>query len=141
MKKLLLLSVLLMISNTSMAQIMLDQSCANGAGYAYKGRYSGEFCISKKQMAWWDAIGMRLIELNEKDCIQLVKESSFDTCKNIYSQPWPTEEMPTYGWHAWTATPRGTTKAYTLEPSNGHVSSQTRDATGAWGGWALCVPK
>ena len=144
MKKLLLLSALLMISNTSMAQVMLDQECANGAGYVYKGRYSGEFCISKTQMNWWnayawcDAMGMRLIELNEKDCFQM---SGSGGCRNIYDPAFPKDVLPTYSYKIWTAHPKGTTEMYTLDVTNGAYSSLVKDATALWGAWAFCAPK
>ena len=135
---------LLMISNMSMAQVMLDQECAYGAGYVFKGKYEGEFCISKTQMNWWnayawcDAMGMRLIELNEKDCFQM---SGSGDCRNIYDPAFPTDVLPTYSYKIWTASPKETTEVYTINPTNTYVRSQVRSTTGLWGGWAFCAPK
>lgn len=143
MKKLLLLSVLLMISNTSIAQVMLDQLCANGGGYVFKGKYEGEFCMSKQSMTWWDAhawcnaVGMRLIELSDKDCVKPDDLSwGVNHCYNIISQPWPSEFV---SYRLWTANPKGTSRAYCVNGSNANVCDQERKQTGMWGGYALCA--
>ena len=145
MKKLWLLSALLMISNMSMAQVMLDQPCANGAGYIYKGRYSGEFCISKTQMTYWnayawcDAMGMRLIELNEKDCFSMSESGG---CENIYDPAFPTDVLPTLSYRIWTAHPRGSSEMYTLDVRNGAHKYLIRSYSDpSWGAWAFCAPK
>ena len=49
-------------------------SCANGAGTEIKGNDHGTYCLSKASMNWWsahawcDAIGMKLVPLNECEC-------------------------------------------------------------------------
>ena len=129
MKKLLLLSALLMISNTSMAQIMLEQECANGAGHVFKGKYEGEFCISKQSMTWWnahawcDAQGMRMIELSDKDCVKPDDLSwGVNHCYNIISQPLPSG----FTFCGWTSNPKGTTHAYYTDVSNANVGNWPR---------------
>ena len=97
--------------------------CANGAGTEIKGNDHGAYCLSKATMNWWsahawcDAIGMKLVPLNECECRDESKCDMMKQCPNLYN-------IGSAG--VWTTTPSGSSSAYHISLSTGNVVTATR---------------
>ena len=107
-------------------------SCANGAGTEIKGNDHGTYCLSKASMNWWsahawcDAIGMKLVPLNECECSDESKCDMMKQCPNLYGTG--------SNW-VWTTTPSSSSAAYHVYLLNGSVSTNSRTHNG----YALCL--
>ncbi|MBQ6855359.1 MAG: hypothetical protein IJO11_08015 [Alphaproteobacteria bacterium] len=110
-------------------------SCANGAGIEIKGNDHGTYCRSAIGMNWWsahawcDAIGMKLVPMEECNCNDESKCDMTKQCPNLYNagNVW-----------VWTTTPSGNTAAYYLTLGNGNVHTGTRLASSN-DRYALCM--
>ena len=72
MKRLILLTAILLTSTVVLAEDTTTETCANGAGTVITGAVTGhKYCMSNNTMNWWnahawcDAIGDRLFSLND----------------------------------------------------------------------------
>jgi len=102
-------------------------SCANGAGVEIKGNDHGTYCVSATKMNWWsahawcDAIGMKLVPMEECECRDESKCDMTKQCPNLGG---------TYGivW-GWTTTPSGSNTAYNVNFSSGALRTLARTYT------------
>ena len=114
-------------------------SCAGGAGIELKGNDHGTYCISATKMNWWsahawcDAIGMKLVPMEECECKNESKCDMTMQCPNLGG---------TYGirW-GWTTTPNGSANAYQINFNNGTLRVEGRNKEdGGQDFLALCMP-
>ena len=111
--------------------------CANGYGTEIKGNDHGTYCQSRVAMNWWsahawcDAIGMKLVSMEECKCNDESKCDMTKQCPNLYK--------PSQGIWFWTATPNSNNNAYFIDlvNANGNVSIFPRNYSD---GRALCMP-
>ena len=110
-------------------------SCAGGAGVEFEGNDHGTYCRSVITMNWWsahawcDAIGMKLMPMEECECRDESNCDMTKQCPNLY--------VPSQGHvYAWTATPSSNSGAYRFLLSTGAVLTDTTSRTA--GGFALC---
>ncbi|MBQ6855132.1 MAG: hypothetical protein IJO11_06820 [Alphaproteobacteria bacterium] len=110
-------------------------SCANGAGVELKGNDHGTYCRSPITMNWWsahawcDAIGMKLVPMEECECRDESKCDMTRQCPNLYNTS--AGDM----W-LWTATPKSDTNANVINPSYGGVGILSRNLDTRY---ALCL--
>ncbi|MBR3913019.1 MAG: hypothetical protein IKJ28_02130 [Alphaproteobacteria bacterium] len=84
-------------------------SCANGAGIEIRGNDHGTYCVSATKMNWWsahawcDAIGMKLVPMEECECRDESKCDMTRQCPNF---------QVSMSGEVWTATPHGNSASY-----------------------------
>ena len=110
--------------------------CANGLGIEVKGNSQGTYCRSATVMNWWsahawcDAIGMKLVPMEECECKDALKCELTTDCPNLY---YPSQSV----W-VWTATPHAKDSAYGFGFNGSGLVIRTRNGT--HNHYALCMP-
>ena len=135
MKQLILLTAILLTSTVTLAEdTTTTETCANGAGTVITGAVSGrKYCKSNSgDMNWWnayawcDAMGRKLFDRANCACGNTTADCAGSMCpelKGVSSGDW-----------VWSATPNGTTRAYSVSLSSGYIGSYNRNDTDS----ALC---
>ena len=89
MRKILIMSSILMMSINAMAEVT-DTPCANGGGFVVNGAVQGTYCISKSNMSWFnayawcDAMEMQMIDRSEDcGCSDTVSDCADNRCPNF----------------------------------------------------------
>lgn len=113
--------------------------CAGGAGEEYKGNSYGTYCRSRIGMnlwsahAWCNAIGMKLISVDECACSDETKCDLTVTCPNLYN---PSASFD----GAWTSTPATYTGyAHAISVREGNIVVHAATHIPEWHA-ALCGP-
>ena len=131
MKQLILLTAILLTSTVTLAEdTTTTETCANGAGIVIEGAVADangnkhKYCISNKTMNWWnavswcDAMGRKLFDRANCACGNTTADCAGSMCpelKGVSSGDW-----------VWSATPNGTTRAYSVSLSSGYIGSSLR---------------
>ena len=108
-------------------------SCAGGAGIEIKGNDHGTYCRSAIGMNWWsahawcDAIGMKLVPMEECNCND---ESKCDMTKQC-----PNFQVSMSG-EVWTATPHGNSASYRFSLYGNGLGGYSRTESNSFS--ALC---
>jgi len=127
MKQLILLTAILLTSTVTLAEdTTTTETCANGAGTVITGAVTGhKYCRSNSSdMNWWnayawcDAMGRKLFDRANCACGNTTADCAGSICpelKGVSSGDW-----------GWSATPNGTTRAYSVSLSSGYIGSYYR---------------
>ena len=108
MKRLILLTAILLISTVVLAEDTTTETCANGAGTVITGAVTGhKYCMSNNTMNWWNAVSWcdgqdrRLFNLDDCGCSSTVSCTS--KCPEL---------LLNVDRRIWTANPSGNSAAY-----------------------------
>ena len=89
MKNLFLICAVLFTTPVALADDIITETCANGAGTVIVGKRGTQYCMSNKTMNWWngiswcDAQGRRLFSLEDCGCHEVVANCSNNRCPEL----------------------------------------------------------